>query len=126
HHLALGDVAELAAQVLRALHHDLALARIGADVLEEPERLTAVASPEPRGERLREARRRLGVEVHEARLVEELPPRLLGGLAVPTGVRVGHLDAEASDLGEDLLAYVQAVGELAAEDADALVLYVGL
>jgi hypothetical protein len=54
-------------------------------------------------------------------LVEELVADAVVRLAVPTPVRIGQGDAQVGDGVGDLLPHVQAVSELAAEDADVLV-----
>ncbi len=56
--------------------------------------------------------------MHQSRLAVELLARGLGRFAIPVVEIVLERDAQGLDLGCDLLADVEAVGQLAAEDRD--------
>ena len=117
-HLVLGRGVELGAQVVGGAHDVLAHRGVGAHHLEQVEGAAAVAPPQPVAERLDLGAGAQRVEAHQAGLAVELLAGRLRRLAVPVAQVLLERDAERLDVLGDLLADVEAVGELAAEDGD--------
>ena len=92
--------------------------RVGAHRLEQVEGAAAVAPPQPVAQRLGLRAGAQGVQAHQAGLAVELLAGGPGRLAVPVAQVLLERDAERLDVGGDLLADVEAVGELAAEHGD--------
>ncbi len=106
------------AEVVGRAHHVLGHLGVFADRFEHRERPAPVAPPQPVGQRLGVGLRAVVVEPHQAGLTVELVAGGCGRFAVPV-VQVGlERHAERFDLVGDLLADVDAVGELAAEHGD--------
>ena len=114
----LGGGVELGPQVVGGPHDVLAHAGVGPHHLEQVERPPAVAPPQPVGERLGVGAGAQGVEPHQPGLAVELLAGGLRRLAVPVAQVLLERDAEGLHVLGDLLADVEAVGELAAEDGD--------
>jgi hypothetical protein len=94
------------------------IAGVGTDRFEQVERPPAVPAPQPVGQALGVGLRAQPVELHQLGLTVELGAGGLGRFAVPVAQVALERDAELLDLLRDLLAHVEAVGELAAEDGD--------
>jgi hypothetical protein len=114
-------VVHLGADVLGAFDQHLGHARVLPDVIEQRERRRCVAAPQACAERLARLFGSERIEAHELGLMEELIADAVVGLAVPASLGVGQRDTQVCHGIGDLLANVQTVGELAAEDADVLV-----
>ncbi len=109
---------QLDAQVVGRTHHVLGHRRILTNGVEHGEGAAPVASPQPVGERFGVDLRAEPVEAHQPRLPEELGAGGRGGFAEPVVQILLQRDPERLDLLGDLLAHVEAVGQLPAEDRD--------
>ena len=100
------------------LDQEFDAARILANPVQELERGLAVATPEALAEGLRRARVGHRVEAELGGLGHETLAHGALRLAVPAPRRLGDHYAETGHGGDDLLAHVEAIRQLAAEDRD--------